>query len=230
MSDALAHDVSAERAEPIRVMVVDDHRSFSESLQMAIDMQSDLACVGIASSVGEAVALAAEQRPDVVLMDFRLPDNTGTEGTRLIKEMYPDARVVILTGHTDPEAMAKAASYGACGFLPKERSLREILHAVRTAGEGGMLVEPSALASVLERISDQEAPSIEEPEATVPRLTPREFEVLTLMADGRDPRSIASTLGLSIHTSRGYVKSILSKFGVHSQLEALVYALRNGIL
>ena len=226
MSDAMIDHV----AEPIGVMVVDDHRSFSESLQMAIDMQSDLTCVGIASSVGEAVALAAERPPDVVLMDFRLPDNTGVEGTRQIKAMHPDARVVILTGHTDPEAMAQAASQGACGFLPKERSLREILHAVRTAGEGGMLVEPSALASVLERISDHEQPSIEEPEATVPRLTPREFEVLTLMADGRDPRSIATTLGLSIHTSRGYVKSILSKFGVHSQLEALVYALRNGIL
>jgi DNA-binding NarL/FixJ family response regulator len=163
-------------------------------------------------------------------MDVQLPDGDGFEGTRLVKELVPDARVVVLTAYTDPEHMAKAASLGACGFLPKERSLREILHAVRTAGDGGMLVEASALASVLERLSDAETLPVTEPEPSSPRLTPREYEVLTLMAEGRDPRSIATHLGLSIHTSRGYVKSILAKFGVHSQLEALVYALRNGIL
>jgi len=230
MAQTMAREVASEFADPIRVMVVDDHRSFAESLQMAIDMQADLACVGFATSLGEAVAMLDDCRPDVVLMDVNLPDGDGIEGTRVVKEQLPDARVVVLTAHTDPEVMAVAAANGACGFLPKERSLREILHAVRTAGDGGMLVEPSALASVLALLSDRDAAETEEPEPTTPRLTPREYEVLSLMADGRDPRAIASSLGLSIHTSRGYVKSILAKFGVHSQLEALVYALRNGIL
>jgi DNA-binding NarL/FixJ family response regulator len=228
--EAVARETGLPDPQPIRILVVDDHRSFSESLQMAIDLMADLECVGIASTVNEAVAMVEEHRPDVVLMDVRLPDGDGIDGTRRVKQVHPQARVVVLTAHTDPELMAAAASLGACGFLPKERSLHEILHAVRTAGDGGMLVEPSALASVLSRLNDREDEEVLAAAGVAPKLTPREFEVLQLIAEGRDPRGIATHLGLSIHTSRGYVKAILAKFGVHSQLEALVYALRNGIL
>jgi DNA-binding NarL/FixJ family response regulator len=223
----VASEGNRKRPPVTRVLVVDDHRAFSQALGIAIDLQPDLEYVGSASTVEEAIAAVPDSAPDVVLMDLRLPDRDGIEGLSLIKEMRPEVRVLILTAFADADAMARAAAEGACGFFPKERPVGEILQAIRTAGEGGMLVEPSTLAAVLARVRE---PAREHRKPQGPSLTDRQRDVLALMAEGMDPKSIAKRLGISVNTSRGHVKGILAKLGAHSQLEAVVAALREGLL
>jgi DNA-binding NarL/FixJ family response regulator len=216
-----------KRRSSTRVLIVDDHRAFSDALAIAIDLQPDLRHVGLASSVEEALAAVRDASPDVVLMDVRLPGADGIEGVRRIKELDARVRVLVLTGFADADAMARAALAGASGFFPKERPIGEILQAIRTASGGGMVVEPSSLAAVLSRVREPERLPVASPGSD---LTERQREVLALMAEGLDPRAIARTLGISVNTSRGHVKSILAKLGAHSQLEAVVEAMHLGLL
>lgn len=208
----------------IRVLVVDDHTAFSEALAMAIDLQDDLEAVGSVSSVAAALDVVAERTPDVVLMDVNLPDTNGIDGTSRVKALRPETRVLVLTAHTSAEVMAQAAAAGASGFLPKETPVADILQAIRAASEGGMLVDHSTLLAVIERLRGSER------RESLPQMTPREREVLALMSEGLDARAIAKRLGITLNTCRGYVKNILAKLGVHSQLEAVVKVARSGFL
>ncbi|MFA5889844.1 MAG: response regulator transcription factor [Actinomycetota bacterium] len=221
-------DDGQNRARSVtRVLVVDDHKAVAESLAIAIGVQADLESVGIASTLEEAARLVDEKTPDVVLMDLRLPDGDGIEGTSRVKALRPSARVVILTAHGDPEWMARAASAGASGFLQKTSPVAQILDAIRAAGAGGMLVERSALAGMIEHIRGTGQGNSA---GDVSRMTAREMEVLRLMGEGMDPSGIAKRLGIKLSTCRGYVQSILAKLEVHSQLEAVVVAVRRGLI
>jgi DNA-binding NarL/FixJ family response regulator len=207
--------------------LVDDHRAFSEALGMAVDLQQDLRCVGLAATAKEGLDLITRERPDVAIVDVMLPDLDGIELTRRVHELSPEPRVIVLTARTDVAVMAQAASAGACGFVPKERPVAEILTTIRTAAEGEISLDRSTLVSLIGRL---ERPS---EAARFPRrsqLTPRQLEVLSLLAEGRNVQEIAKDLHLSVHTCRGAVKAILSKLGVHSQLEAVVKASREGLL
>ena len=218
---------ASKRPPVTRVLIVDDHLAFSESLGIAIDLQPDIQDVGHAQTVDEALIVVKEASPDVVLLDLRLPGIDGIEGVGMIKSLRPESKVVILTAYADAEAMARAATAGACGFIQKERPIGEILQSIRTASEGGMMVDPSTLAAVLANVP---GPRAEVPLSPGLQLTERQREVLALLAEGLDPRAIARTLGISINTSRGHVKSVISKLGAHSQLEAVVNAVRMGLL
>jgi len=212
-----------------QVLVVDDHLVFSGAVEIAINAQSDMISVGAAASVAEAVQAVGRWSPDVVLMDIRLPDGDGIEATRRIVALRPETRVLILTAHTEVDIMARAASAGACGFLPKESSIGSVLRAIRAAGDGEMVVDGSTLAAILLRLHRPAATS-SGPIEGVPSLTRREHDVLALMGDGLDPHAIARELGISLHTCRGYQKGILAKLGAHSQLEAVVIATRRGVI
>ena len=163
----------------------------------------------------------------MVLTDVRLPDGDGIDGARELMELVPDLRVLVLTAHTDVEVMARAASMGICGFLPKESSINAVLTALRRAGEGGMTVEGTVLSAVLGRLQAESRPAAAKPGT---ELTDRERDVLLGLSQGRDPQAIARSLGISVHTCRGHVKSILSKLDAHSQLEAVVKAIHQGLL
>lgn len=208
--------------------MVDDHLAVAEALCIAIDSQPDLRCVGVAASISEAVELVEEHHPEVVLMDFKLGDEDGVDATARVKELSPDTRVVMLTAFPTPNVMARAASAGACGFLPKHTPIGEVIRAIRSASNGEMLVDHSTMAAVLDELRKSE--NRRRGREARPALTPREQEVLELLGEGLDPQAIAKKLGVSIHTSRGYVKGILAKLGVRSQLEAVVKALRDGLL
>lgn len=210
-----------------RVLIVDDHAAFAEPLAAVLDLQDDMNCSGHASRCDEAVKMAEDLRPDVVLMDVQLPDADGIEGSRKIKEVSPGSRVLILTAYSDVDVMARAAAAGAAGFIPKETPLADILHAIRTARDGGMLVEGNSLSTLLAHIRSVDEPR---PASRAVDLTPREFEVLTLMGEGKDAQTIARALGITVLTCRGHIKKIHSKLGVHSQLEAVVTAMRLGLL
>ena len=210
-------------AAPLRVMVVDDHQTFADLLSLALSSEPDLQCIGTAGSAAEAVAMAAELRPDVVVMDIEMPRQDGLAATRRLREVVPDLVIVVVTAHRDPQWVLRATQAGASAFVPKNGSLPEMLDVLRRARNGGMLVAASAFGS-----------AVSAPEASISRppveLTQRERDVLHCLNRGMAPKAIARVLGISLHTCRGYVKSLLSKLGVSSQLEAVVTAQRLGLI
>src|SRR3954469_11011619 len=211
--------------QPITVLVVDDHQTFAELLALALGAEPSLRYVGHARDSAEATRLVDELNPDVVLMDVQLPDVDGLTTTERLIAARPELRVVVLTAHTDPSLVTRAAAAGAAGFLPKDGALGDVLQALRTAHRGGMVVPAQLLAGVLAA-----PPPVPTPAAPASPLTIREQDVLRLMGRGMDVRAISRELGISPHTCRGYVKSILSKLDAHSQLEAVMAAIRMGLL
>jgi DNA-binding NarL/FixJ family response regulator len=210
-------------ATPTRVLVVDDHRTFAELLARALDAEPDLTCVGHSLNAEDGISAAIRLAPDIVLMDLQLPDRDGISATSELTSRDPELKVLILTAHASPIEMTRAGTAGASGFLAKDGSLDDVLSALRTARRGSLILP----AAVLAEFTRPATPARPGPAST---LTPRELEVLGLLGKGLDPRGIAKQLGVSLHTCRGYVKSILAKLGVHSQLEAVVLASRAGLI
>lgn len=206
-----------------RILVVDDHQTFAELLLGALEREGDFECLGHASSGAEGVSLARTLGPDVVVMDVELPDMDGFAATSRILEDRPHTRVVVLTAHATPDFVARATAAGACGFLPKDGALSVMLSTLRMARPGALAIHPALVARMV-------APPVAARAAGVPRLTQRERDVLDLMGRGKDVRLISRELGISSHTCRGYVKTILMKLDAHSQLEAVVAAARLGLL
>ena len=205
------------------VLIVDDHHAFADLLALALGNESDFTIVGSAATAAAGVQLAAQTRPAMVVMDIHLGAQDGLEATRRIRDLLPEAVVVVVSAHCDASWVAKAASAGANAFIPKSGSLTEMLSILRRARRNGsMLVAPS-----LFRQAASFAP--EAPEPADP-LTVRERDVLTLMGKGIPPVQIARVLNISVHTCRGYVKSIHGKLGARSQLEAVVKAQQRGLI
>ena len=207
----------------LRVLVVDDHSTFAELLTQAIDREPDFVSVGHTSTGAGAVAMFAEHRPDIVLMDLQLPDIDGFAVTAQLVAMSPGVRVIMLTAHVTAAVVADAGTCGACGFLPKDGRFEDLLSTLRTARPGSLAVDPA----VLGRLIDQ--PRTTRRSLARP-LSQRELSVLVRLADGRDVTSIAHELRISSHTCRGHVKGVLSKLGAHSQLEAVILAARIGLI
>ena len=176
------------KAEPTRVLVVEDHQVVAEGLAALINDQKDMKVIGHAGSVSESIARAAELKPDLVLMDFRLIDGTGADAASGIRQLRPETKLIFLTREDSDAARFAALEAGASAFIHKSR-----------AAQG-------------------------EVEAQLERLTAREKEVLRLMAEGMASREIASKLGISYTTVRTHIRSLGSKLGVHSKLEAIVKA------
>jgi DNA-binding NarL/FixJ family response regulator len=218
-----------DSGETITVLVVDGHQTFAELLGHALAGQPDLRWVGHARTGAEALRLAAELLPDVIVMDPELSDADGIAITELIRVRQPDSRVVILTASEDQTLVRRATTAGAAGFLSKNGALGDVLNALRTAHRGSMTVSTDILARLLRSttpaVAGQRGNGL-----TAGGLTQREDEVLQLMAAGLDARAVARRLGISVHTCRGYQKAVLAKLGAHSQLEAVAIATRRGLV
>ncbi len=206
----------------MRVLVVDDHRTFSDLLALALSGLDDMECVGTAHDADQAIGLAASLRPDVVVMDVQLGEGDGIAVTSKLTSAYPELRVVVLTAHATRELMKRAADAGACCLLPKNGALPDMLHALRSSRRGGFVVDPGLLHTLVVSLPPQEPAR--------PPLTPRESEVINLLATGKDTQTVARELGISVNTCRGHVKSLLAKLGAHSQLEAVTVAIRSGMI
>lgn len=207
----------------IRTFCVEDQRAFVDALRVALDMEPDIECVGVSSSVADALDVLDQSAPDVVVMDLDLPGIDGVEGTRRVKARWPHVRVVILTGMVDLDHLVRVAAVGADAFLPKDAPLATILEALRDPNCDGMQLDERALSALRARVAETAA-------TRGPALTDREREVLALLASGVDAGAIARQLGITVHTARGYVRSLLEKLNAHSQLEAVVVAARAGLV
>ncbi len=218
--------------EPIRVLLVDDQRLMREGLRTLLELEPGLAVAGEAANGQEALALYAELKPDVVLMDVRMPVLDGVEATRRLLARDPGAHVIILTTFDDDEYVFEGLRAGAQGYLLKDVSIQELADAIRTVVGGGVLIQPSVARKVVAEFArlrppaPRPAPTTGLPEA----LSERELEVLRLLADGLTNREIADRLFLAEGTVKNYVTNILGKIGARDRTQAALRARELGLL
>lgn len=207
---------------PIKVLVVEDHQMVAEALSGAIDATGDLEVVATAASVEQAIA-AAEAGPDVALVDYQLPDGNGAEVVEALHAQVPDLPVVMLTAMTGDEVLTRAVEVGCAGFLRKSAPIASVVDALRAAAAGESYFAGDVLSELVGRIRSPVAPLGAD-------LTPRELEVLELLARGFSTDQIADTLFVSQHTSRNHVRNILAKLDARSQLHAVAIAAKGGLI
>lgn len=213
---------------PIRVLVVDDHDLFRAGLASVLASHDGLEVVAQASGGKTAIRLARELRPDVVLMDMRMPDIDGPAAAKAILAHNPDTRVITLTVAADEADVSAAIVAGACGYLLKDSPIDDVVDAVRAAARGVAWLAPKAADALLELIRrDYVDPgTVTELE---PDLSPRELEVLQLVARGLDNGEIAAELSISPRTAKNHVSNILAKLDVPNRIQAATYAVRTGL-
>lgn len=209
----------------IRLMLADDHRILREGLRRAM-AEEGFEVVGEAGDGEEAVRLAVELHPDVVLMDVSMPDVDGVEATRRIRQLLPDMRIIMLTMHADQEVVAAALRAGASGYLVKDCSVEEIAEAVRLAADEDASLTPDIAASMLDEV--RRLPSGDTDEERV--VTRREEEVLQLIADGCSTAEVAERLYISQKTVKNHLASIYQKLDARDRTQAVLRAVRMGIV
>jgi DNA-binding NarL/FixJ family response regulator len=228
--DLVEFDMSQDafNDEAIRVLVVDDHDLFRTGLAALLGAHPDIEVVAQASGGRMGVRLADELRPDVVLMDVRMPDLEGPDATREILKRHPSARVVALTVVSEDADVAAVVEAGACGFLAKDMPIDGVAAAVRAAAQGAAWLSPRAAEVVLGRL--RRAGMDREPDGLpLDELSSRELDVLRLIAQGLENAEIAAELGISPRTAKNHVSNILAKLGLPSRVQAAIYAVRRGL-
>ena len=213
---------------PIRVMVVDDQALVREGLMTLLEAAADINPVAAAADGEEAVALCARHRPDVVLMDLRMPKLDGVEATRRIRASQPETEIVVLTTHADEASILDALRAGARGYLTKDAGIAEIARAVHAAADHQALLDPVVHSRLIAAASAAARPA--PPPASLPDdLTPREAEVLSLIARGLSNREIAATLVVSEATVKTHVNHVFAKIGARDRAQAVHYAYTHGL-
>jgi DNA-binding NarL/FixJ family response regulator len=201
-----------------RVLICDDHEVVREGLRGLIDRQSGMSVVGEAGTVAESIEAAIRSKPDVVIMDVRLPDGSGVEACRSIRDANPAIKVIMLTSYADDEALFAAIIAGASGYLLKQTRGQAVVDAVAAVAAGRSLLDPEVTGKVLERLRETRA---EDP--ALASLTDQERKVLTGLAEGKTNREIGQVLFLSEKTVKNYVSRILDKLGLSRRAEAAAY-------
>jgi len=210
-------------SEPtIRVVIVDDERLFAELMRVALRGADGISVEAVVHDVKSAVIALNQYKPDVVLADYHLPDGTGADIARAVRNSLPDTAVLVLTADPSAATLNDVARSGAVGHLTKERGFAEVVESVRAAASGEILFAPSELQRLL--LESAAHKKIVEP------LTSRELEVLRLLASGTSTTAAAESLGISTATLRAHVQAVLRKLGAHSRLEAVAEAARLGLV
>ena len=208
---------------PIRILIADDHLVVREGLRAILEAAPDLAPVGEAADGAEAVRLAGELSPDVVLMDLRMPNMDGIEAIEQIKARQPEVEIVILTTYDDDEYIVRGLRAGARGYLLKDAGRKVLFEAVRAAARGESLLPSEVVEKVVARLAGPRP-------VQAGGLSERESEVLALLAEGAANKEIAARLHITERTVKAHVTGIFNKLGVNSRAEAVAVALRGGLL
>jgi DNA-binding NarL/FixJ family response regulator len=216
---------------PLRVLVADDQTVVREGLVMLLRQMPAVEVVGAAADGEEAIRLADERRPDVVLIDLRMPRCDGIEATRRLRETHPEIAVVVLTTFADDDSVFGALRAGARGYLTKDAGADEIVRALTLASAGEAMLDPAVQRRLLDTIGKppHTSPPSAAPRTTLDQLTHREAEVLTLIATGLSNAEIADRLFLSQATVKTHINHIFAKTGVRDRAQAVHYAYANGL-
>jgi two-component system NarL family response regulator len=223
-------EAAAVPGDRIRVLVVDDHQMFRRGVAMVLEQQPDLELVGEAGDVTEAVQIATDKLPDVVLMDVKMPRGSGIEATAQIKELVPSAKILMLTISEEEADLYDSLKAGATGYLLKDVAIEEVVEAIRSVHQGESRISPSMASKLINEFAAMSKRGDEKPQSPQPRLTEREMEVLRLVAKGRNNRDIAKELFISENTVKNHIRNILEKLHLHSRMQAVVYAVREGFI
>jgi DNA-binding NarL/FixJ family response regulator len=213
---------------PVRVLVVDDQALVREGLMTLLEAAADITPVAAASGGEEAVALCARHRPEVVLMDLRMPGLDGVEATRQIRAAQPDTEIVVLTTHADEASILDALGAGARGYLTKDAGIAEIARAVHAAAAHQALLDPVVHARLLAVASAANRPAPAR-DSLPDELTPREAEVLGLIAQGLSNAEIATALVVSEATVKTHINHVFAKIGARDRAQAVHYAYTHGL-
>jgi two-component system, NarL family, response regulator DevR len=211
-------------SRPHRLLVVDDHEVVRQGLVALLDRRPGFQVVAEAGSVEEAIAQARLHRPDIVVMDVRLPDGSGVEACREIRAEMPETRVIMLTSFPDDEAVLSAIVAGASGYLLKQIRARDLVAALEAVGRGESLLDPAVTERVLERVRRMAAGESSD-ELSV--LTPQERKILMLVAEGKTNKEVAADVFLSDKTVKNYVSSILSKLNLERRAQAAAFVAKH---
>ena len=221
--------MAASSAPRTRVLVVDDHRVVATGLALALGADPALEVIGVTDSVAGAAAVAGDRRPDVIVCDFHLADGTGADVARRVREPAPGPRVLVLSADMDDAAVRAAVEAGVAGYLEKTVDEQRLVEAVHRVAAGETLI-PTATLVRLVAGRDAGRHQEMERERMVRALTPREREVLALLAEGLDSKTLARRLGISLSTARWHVQQVIEKLGTHSKLEAVARAAALGLV
>ena len=210
-------------------MLVEDHASFRQTLAFVFDREAEFEVVAQAGSLAEARGVIDGLEADLGVMDLSLPDGEGIELIKDLREANPHFAALVLTASLDRAEHARAVESGAAGILHKSAGVDEILDATRRLGEGETLLSQEELIALL-RLAGQSREEEREARASIEQITPREKEVLQALAEGLSNKEIAAKLHVSVDTERTHMMNILNKLGVHSRLQALLFAARHGLV
>jgi DNA-binding NarL/FixJ family response regulator len=210
-------------------LIVQDHPLLASALARVLEGEPDLAVAGVAASGAEAAEAASQNRPDVVLMDFRLPDVAGPAAARTIKNEHADAAIVFHSADQSETALLDAIDAGATAYLTKDATAEQIIEAVRRASKGEVLIPAALFARAIARQRGAVTKKRER-ERLLAEFTPRELDVLNLLAEGLDTTAMSQRLGIAPHTVEWHVRHVIEKLQVHSKLQAVISAVRNGLV
>ncbi len=214
--------------KPIRIVLADDHTVVRKGLRLLLDSQPGLSVVADAADGREAVAMAEELSPDVVVMDIAMPKLNGIEAARQISATRPNAAIVFLSMHSDEAYVLKALKAGARGYILKDSAEHDLINAVKTVHEGKAFFSPVVSKMLVEDyVRQMRERSVED---SYELLTTREREILQLLAEGRNNKDIAQLLNLSLYTVETHRGNILQKLNLHSTAELILYAIRKGVI
>lgn len=233
----MTSDGDAARATPrgdgmgqsvVRTLLVDDHEFFRSGLRRLLTQQTGIEVIGDAPDGAAAIDLYERRRPDVVVMDLRMPVLSGVEATERLMASWPDAHVLVLTVSSDDATVIDAIRAGACGYVVKDAPLEEITRAIHAVASGQLLVSPRVTHALVEAAEDT-AERVEKVTTVTSSLSERERQILQLIAEGKGNSEIAADLYLSPSTVKNRVARVLEKLGVENRVEAAVYAVRAGL-
>ncbi|MFZ4813724.1 MAG: response regulator [Phototrophicaceae bacterium] len=210
----------------LRILIADDHAVVRTGLKSLLESQAGFHVIAEAENGEQALKLAKEHRPDVAVLDIRMPGLSGIETCKRIVEQVQGTKVIILTSYAEDELLVSAIEAGASGYVLKRIGTDELIRAVERVGKGEAILDPAMTSSVFAKVRDANKAHVAESFAN---LTSQELSVLALMAEGRTNRQIAAALFLGEGTVRNYVSSILSKIGVNNRAEAAIYAVKHNI-